>query len=178
MLALILVAAALSPDWSRFRGPNGSGVAEVHNLPVEFGPRRNVLWKTPVPEGNCSPILAGDRLFLTAAEGERLLTLCLDRHTGKLLWKRELPKSRTERKSPPNGPASTTPVTDGENVYSLFSEFGLVSYTAGGKERWRVPLGPFTPPHGMAASPILAGGKLIVVADQISASYIAAFDPA
>src|SRR5262249_46275996 len=72
---------------------------------------------------------------------------------------------------------SSTPVTDGTNIYALFSGYGLISYTRDGEERWRTPLGPFTQPHGMSSSPILADNTLILLADQISDSHIAAFDP-
>ena len=74
--------AAEAQDWPRFRGPNGSGVSEATALPVEFGPARNLLWRTPVPAGHSSPVLAGDRVLLTACEQDRLITLCLDRDTG------------------------------------------------------------------------------------------------
>ena len=75
-----------------------------------------------------------------------------------------------------NDPAALTPVTDGENVYSFFADFGLVSYDSAGAVRWRLPLGPFNNTMGMGASPILAGSNVIVVADQNDDSYIAAFD--
>lgn len=73
-------------------------------------------------------------------------------------------------------PASITPVTDGENVYVFFKDFGLISYDPAGKVRWRVPLGPFTNSMGLGASPILSGDSIILQADQIADSYIAAFD--
>src|SRR5439155_7179178 len=100
------------------------------------------------------------------------------RKSGQLLWERSIEAARTQRKSQPNDAASSTPVTDGRNVYALFSGFGLVSYTIAGRERWRTPLGPFDQPHGMASSPILTEGAIIVLADQVTDSYIAAFDPA
>lgn len=65
MIALLLAAAAPASEWARFRGPNGSGVAEVAGLPVEFGPTRNVIWKTDLPQGYSSPIVYGNRIFLT-----------------------------------------------------------------------------------------------------------------
>ena len=69
---------AWSDDWSRFRGPNGSGVTETTGLPVEIGPETNVVWKTPLPPGHSSPILTDDGIFLTAFEGKKLLTIGLD----------------------------------------------------------------------------------------------------
>ncbi|MBI3653786.1 MAG: PQQ-binding-like beta-propeller repeat protein [Acidobacteria bacterium] len=163
-------------DWSRFRGPNGSGVAEADSLPVEFGPKQNVVWKAVVASGNSSPVLAGDRIFLTAYADQQLLVLCLDRKTGKTLWQKSIGKQRSERRTVRNDPASPTPVTDGKNIYAFFSDFGLISYDFQGQERWRIPLGPFKVPHGMATSPILADARIILVADQTEGSYIAAFD--
>ena len=67
-------------------------------------------------------------------------------------------------------------MTDGENVYSFFKDFGLVSYTAAGKLRWQAPLGPFVTSMGLGAAPVIAGNVLVIVADQLQDSYIAAFD--
>src|SRR4029079_6029672 len=137
-------------DWSQFRGPNGTGVSVTSNLPVEFGPGKNMLWKTDLPPGHSSPVLTRDRIYVTAyrkaAEKEKdhkLLVISLDRQTGKILWQREVPRSREGRLQNVNGPASPSPVTDGSNVYVFFQEFGLISYDGAGKERWRLPLGPF-----------------------------------
>jgi outer membrane protein assembly factor BamB len=163
-------------DWSRFRGPNGCGVSETSNLPVEFGPNQNVVWKVKVPAGNSSPVLAGDRIFITAYTDQQLLVICLDRKTGKTLWQKSADKQRSEKRTVRNDAASPTPVTDGKNVYAFFSDFGLISYNAQGQERWRVPLEAFKVPHGTATSPILANNKIILVADQTEGSYIAGFD--
>src|SRR5438034_10762368 len=97
-LSLILSTLPLfaATEWSQFRGPNGAGVAEEPKLPAEFGPNKNVVWKTALPEGKSSPALTPNRIFLTAAEGPHLLTLCLDRATGKILWRREILAERSE----------------------------------------------------------------------------------
>src|SRR4029450_2916881 len=101
LVALSVVSA--SPDapdpegWSRFRGPNGSGVSTSRRLPTEFGPDKNVVWKTALPFGHSSPALTRERIFLTAARGEKLVTICLDRRTGKILWERGAPRSRGEK---------------------------------------------------------------------------------
>ena len=68
--SLILSAA----DWPQFRGPNATGVADDIDLPIEFGPDKNVVWKTAVPRGHSSPSVAGNKIFLTAFEGEKILT--------------------------------------------------------------------------------------------------------
>jgi outer membrane protein assembly factor BamB len=170
------VSAAAAGDWTRFRGPNAAGVADTGRLPVEFGPDKNVVWKTTLPAGKSSPVLAGDRIFLTGQHENNLLTLALDRGTGKILWRREITKDRAEKLHSLNSPASSTPATDGSNVYAFFGDFGLVSYGPDGNERWRMPLGPFDNLHGMASSPMLAGQKLIMLCDQDTNSYLLAID--
>jgi outer membrane protein assembly factor BamB len=178
VLALMttLLRQSQAMDWPRFRGPNGSGISPARNLPIEFGPTNNLAWKAEGPTGTSSPVVTQGRVFLTGFEGETLSTWCTDLRSGQRLWQRQIKSTRLERKSKPNDAASSTPTTDGTNVYVLFSGFGLVTYSLNGEERWRKPLGPFNPPHGMASSPILAQGNLIVVADQVSGSHIAAFD--
>src|SRR2546428_4986192 len=93
LLFLSVVSTATdAPDpeaWSRFRGPNGSGVSTSTRLPSEFGPDKNVIWKTELPFGHSSPALTRDRIFLTAARGDRLVTICLDRRSGRVRWERE-----------------------------------------------------------------------------------------
>ncbi|HEX2523681.1 MAG TPA: PQQ-binding-like beta-propeller repeat protein, partial [Terriglobia bacterium] len=172
----LCLSAVQADHWTRFRGPNGLGVTDTGPLPTEFGPTKNLLWKATVPPGNSSPVLTKEHIFLTAYEDSNLLVLCLDRATGETLWRSSVVKERTERRSLMNDAATPTPVTDDRNVYAFFSDFGLLSYGPDGKERWRVRLGPFTAPHGMATSPILAGARIILAADQAEGSYIAAFD--
>src|SRR4030095_1405448 len=76
-------------DWTRFRGPNGSGVSEDGALPGEIGADKNVLWKTALPKGKSSPVITADRIFLTGHENGRLLTLALQRREGEPLWREE-----------------------------------------------------------------------------------------
>ena len=155
-------ALADSENWSRFRGPNGTGVSGATNLPVEFGPESHVKWKTPLPPGHSSPVFTNTHIFLTAhspeKESYKLFVLALDRKTGKELWRHEVERRLKGRLELVNGPASPSPVTDGSNVYFFFQEYGLISYTADGKERWRMPLGPFTMFYGFGASPISKTG--------------------
>lgn len=170
-LALLASVGLHAGDWPRFRGPNGSGVADSTGLPEKFGPDLNVVWKTALPLGHSSPVLSADRIFLTGVEHDKLLTFCLARETGKILWRRECLRNRVEPLNKLNTAASPTPVTDGQNVYVFFGDFGLVSYGFDGNERWRLPLGPFHNIYGMGASPILAGNELILVCDQSSESF-------
>ena len=184
-LVLTVLAAgshvAFAEDWLQFRGPNGTGVSTSSGLPTEFGPGKNVIWQTPLPPGHSSPVLTRNRIFVTAHSDEkekhRLFVICLDRQTGKPLWQREVPRSRAGRLQNVNGPASPSPVTDGENVYVFFQEFGIISYDGAGRERWKLPLGPFNMFYGFGASPILVDDKLILPVDQDNpGSFLIAVD--
>ncbi len=127
-----------------------------------------------MPPGHSSPVLTGDRVFLTGVDHDKLYTLCLSRETGQVLWRRECPRSRTEPLDKLNTSASPTPAADGKNVYVFFGDFGLISYGFDGNERWRLPLGPFQNVYGMGASPIIAGDTLILVCDQSRDSFVVA----
>ena len=179
MRTLLLLATTapglLSETWSRFRGANGAGIVAGDYM-VEFGDKKNLLWKRPIPPGKSSPVLTEPRIFLTAEEDENLVVRRLDRKSGKTVWERSVRRSRTEFQHALNSGASATPVTDGENVYAFFGNFGLVSYDAKGKERWRQLLGPFSSLWGMAASPVLTAGSVIMLLNGFGESHIAAFD--
>ena len=162
-------------DWPGFRGPNGSGVTEARDLPVEFGPNKNILWKTAIPTGASSPVLVHDRVLLTAAVREKRLVICLDSRTGKRLWERSIEVTKPHHRHPLNDPASPTPLTDGSSVYAFFPEYGLVAYDLSGAEKWKLTLGPFVSLHGISASPVLAGDRIILLIDQARGSFIAAF---
>ena len=189
-LSALLLVVSLSTtiglaadEWTQFRGPNGTGVSNTTGLPVEFGPGKNVVWKTELPAGHSSPVIAGKRIFVTAHSKEKdsykLLVVCLDRDTGKIMWQREVTRIQKGRLENVNGPASPSPVTDGTNVFVFFQEFGLVSYDNAGKERWKLPLGPFNIFYGFGASPILVDDKVILPIDQDNpASYLIAVDKA
>jgi outer membrane protein assembly factor BamB len=177
-------ATATDNEWSRFRGPNGTGVSGATNLPVEFGPEKGVVWKTSLPPGHSSPVLARTRIYITAhtpidAKNKtdyRLFVIALDRKTGKELWRREVPRAHKGRLENVNGPASASPVTDGENVYAFFQDFGLIAFDASGKEKWRAPLGPFNIFYGYGASPTLVDDMLILPVDQDLGAYLLAVD--
>lgn len=169
---------AAGEEWTRFRGPNGSGVADAHGLPSAFGPGKNEVWKTAVPFGRSSPILSQGRVFLTASEDGKLLTLAYDARTGKELWRRSIEPERMGKLFRANDAASPTPASDGKNLYVFFADFGLISYTHDGKERWRHRMGPFVNFYGIGSSPVVSGGLVVMLCDQIRGSYAEAVDAA
>lgn len=179
VLALLAATQTLSAEeWSRFRGPNGSGISADKGFPTEFGPDKNVLWRSAVRPGKSSPVLSERHVFLTAFADEKLYTQCFDRQTGKLLWEKSVARERKGLTNKLNDPAALTPVADGENVYVFFEDWGLLSYDAAGKLRWKTPLGPFTNTQGLGISPILVDGLVVLQISQAVDSYIAAFDAA
>ena len=117
-LVAVLSLTLTGSEWSRFRGPNGTGVdVSEKTLPLRFGPEENLVWKTELPPGHSSPILSTDRIFLTAFEEDRLYTYCLDRGTGKVLWRREAPRARLTEIDARNNSASPSPAVDELGVY-------------------------------------------------------------
>jgi len=175
-LLALLSTARVDGQWTQFRGPNGSGVATGIGYPVEFSASKNVAWKATIPYGQSSPVVVGNRVYLTASEGDRLLTLCLDARTGRELWRREIRRERVAKIFRANDPASPTPAADANGVVAFFPDFGLIAYTNEGKDRWTVPLGPFQNFYGMGASPVIAGEMVVLVCDQQSGSYVIALD--
>ena len=156
--------AARAEDWPRFRGPTGQGSSADPNPPLKWSATENVAWKTEVPgEGWSSPIVWGDRVFLTAATdgGTSCHVICFARDTGKVLWDVEVMKQETLRKEGKNSWATPTPATDGRRVYAWFGG-GVAALTFDGKVAWTNTDFPFYSRHGLAASPCLYKDLLIL----------------
>src|SRR5215204_1427848 len=158
--------------WPQFRGPNSSGVGGG-KPPVQFGPDQRVLWKAAVGSGLSSPTIWGGRIFLTEFDptNKQLATVCIDRRTGKILWRRTVAAGEIEKVHDLSSPAGATPVTDGERVYVYFGSYGLVAYDLDGNQKWerRFPL-PENP-YGAVASPIVVG-ELLVLNHQGKEAYL------
>jgi outer membrane protein assembly factor BamB len=167
---------AAEPDWSRFRGPNGSGISTAAAVPTEFGPTKNLVWRIALPPGHSSPILLGDRIYLTAFRGDTLTTIAIDRLKGRVLWERNAPQVTTKIVDKRNNPASPSPAAEANAVYVFFPDYGLIAYDGSGKERWTRPLGPFNNIYGMGASPVIVGDLVVLVCDQSVGSFIMAVD--
>ena len=178
LLCLLLLGthpATAESNWPQFRGPGGLGIG-TGSPPVEFGPEKNVVWQVEVPRGHSSPCLWGDKIFLTGQDGEKLVTLCLNRGTGKELWRAAAPVAKLETTHRIGSPAAPTPCADGERVYVYFGSFGVIAYDFVGKEVWRKELPAPVVEFGTGASPLLAEGKVILVADQDMGSHLLALD--
>ncbi len=170
-----LPGAALE-NWPQFRGPDGLGVAsDSASPPARFGPEVNVGWKVPMASGNSSPVVWQDRIFLTGFADGKLLTVCLDRATGRQQWRQELaPNSVEEVHRTLGSPASATPATDGERLYVHFGSFGLLAYSLDGREVWRHPMKLTQTEYGASSSPVIAGENVIQLLDQDGDSHLVA----
>jgi len=164
--------AASGPDqgenWPRFRGPSGQGHSSETGLPVEWNATTNVLWKTPLPgEGWSSPIVWGDRIFLTSTTegGTRCHVLGIDRKSGKSLWDKVVFDQVANRKEGKNSYATPTPCTDGDRVCAVFGDGSAAALDLEGNLLWTNREVQFYSRHGLGASPILHDGLLIMPYD-------------
>ena len=204
LFSLLLAALALADDWPAFRGGSQAGVAEGKTLPDKWDTKTNVVWKVEIPgRGWSSPVVHGDRIFLTTVVSEekpaapkkglyidnvfgkvpggehRWIVLCRDFKTGKVLWEKEVHKGK-----PPgathvkNSYASETPVVDDAHVYAVFGNLGVFCLDHSGKQLWSKKFEPRRTQMnwGPAASPALHAGRLYLVRDSEEKSDLSAVD--
>jgi outer membrane protein assembly factor BamB len=183
LLAPLLFLAPLhAEDWPGWRGPRGDGTSPETGIPTVWSKSQNVLWKADVPgRGYSSPVVVGDRLLLTTCledKQERLL-LCLDRRTGKELWRATVLRAPLEAKHGLNSYASSTPASDGERVYVTFlrkPDMVVACYSLAGKKLWERSPGKLLSKHGFCTSPVLHGNLVILNGDQDAQAYVVALD--
>lgn len=204
LLAFSFLKADSPANWPQFRGPLGTGVAPDADPPIEWSETKNVQWKTPLPGlGHSSPIVWGDRIFLTTAipfgeklaepkrsgrpgahnnlavsQKHRFVVLTIDRITGKILWEQHVAEALPHEGGHESGSlASASPVTDGEYVYAFFGSQGLFCLDYSGRIIWQHDLGDqFTKHgHGEGSSPLVHGDLVVVNWDHEETSVITAF---
>jgi outer membrane protein assembly factor BamB len=164
--------------WPVWRGPSGQGLA-TGSYPDTWSGTENVVWKKAVPgRGNSSPIVWGDRIFMTTAHdgGQRVSLLAFRRSDGAQLWEAFAPEGSASRVHYKNGHASATPSTDGSLVYAFFGSRGLAAFDFNGKLVWHQNLGDVDNYHGSAGSPLLYKDRIILYQDFDGASFVAAFN--
>ena len=172
-------------DWPWWRGPTRNGIATTASVPTKFGPS-DALWKTPVPgRGHSSPIVVGNRVFLTTADmqSKSQSVLAFDRATGKPLWQVELSRGGfPARNHPKNTEATPTIACDGERLFVTFFHHEKIEATAldlDGKELWQKTAGPFNPrkyEYGYAPSPLVYRNSVIIAAEYDGESFLVALD--
>lgn len=167
-------------DWSRFRGSLGTGLAAAADkLPAEIGPDQNLMWRIELPPGHSSPVIVGNRIFVTGIRGEakkELLTIGLDRATGKIQWEATAPFEKLERIHKIGSHAQSSPCADADVVVSFFGSSGLYCYDHSGKRLWSKPMGPFNNDFGAGSSPLIVGNRIILCQDHDLDSFVMAID--
>jgi outer membrane protein assembly factor BamB len=195
---------SVDQNWPQWRGPLGTGVAPDGNPPVEWSETKNVRWKTELPGlGHSTPIVWGDRVFLTAAvpfgdelpprpsrapgnhdnlpvtRRQRFVALAISRKNGRILWQRKLREALPNEQGHRTASlASNSPVTDGERLFAFFGSFGLYCLDLDGELVWQKDFGLMQSlhGHGEGASPALYGDTLVVNWDHEGQSYVVALD--
>ena len=165
--------------WPEFRGPTGQGTSTARNLPTEWSPTTNVVWKQPIPgRGWSSPVLDDERIFLTTAvEANNALSLralSLDASTGRTLWNTEVFTPAPGASHSKNTHASPTPVIAEGRLYVHFGPYGTACLDLAGKILWRTSAIKYSSVHGNAGSPILAGDGLIFNCDGANNPFVVA----
>ncbi len=166
-------------NWPSWRGPTGQGHSVEKNLPLKWSTTENVRWKTPLPaDGNSSPIVWGDRIFLTqaTAKGTQRSLMCFARADGKLLWQQGVVYKDKEPTHGNNPYCSASPVTDGERVIVSHGSAGMYCYDFAGKLLWRKDLGKLSHIWGNASSPIMYGDLAIIWAGPGDRQFLLAVD--
>ena len=180
-------------DWPQFRGPSGNATATDSNPPTTWSDTENIAWKTELPgRGASSPVVFGNRIFLTAYTGFgvdsdepgdkanlKLHVLCIERDSGKLLWNKSIKASTATQKFgqrvADHGYATATPATDGEAVYASFGVSGVVAYDMDGNLMWQAKIGDGTAGFGSASSPVVFR-EMVYVNASIESNTLFAFD--
>jgi outer membrane protein assembly factor BamB len=180
-------------DWPQFRGPSGNATAPNSNPPTTWSDTENIVWKSELPgRGASSPIVFGNRIFLTAYTGFgvdaeqpgdkadlKLHVLCFERDSGKLLWDKSIKASSATQsfgqRVADHGYATATPATDGEAVYASFGVSGVIAYDMDGNLMWQAAIGDGTAGFGSAASPVVYS-EMVYVNASIESDTLFAFD--
>ncbi len=182
VLALLTLSVPIAPlsaqEWTRFRGPNGTGVSDAKTIPVKWS-AADYNWKVKLPGGgHSSPVLWGGRIFLAAADAVNFSVLCLDEKDGRLRWKKDYPHGDYELHKFSSFASATCAVDDGRVYFTRQEgrETFLCALTHDGEPAWERPLGAFESQHGSGHSPIVHGEFVIIANDQDRASAIMAVE--
>ncbi|MDE2657478.1 MAG: PQQ-binding-like beta-propeller repeat protein [Verrucomicrobiota bacterium] len=187
-------------NWPGWRGPSGDGVSAGEGIPTKWSSTENIAWKIAVPgEGHSSPIVWGDKVFLTSSltEKNKRILLCIDRLSGQTVWQRDVVQSPPETIHRLNSRASGTPATDGKQVYVTFmraegdeviapnvgserlitpGKIIVAAYDLDGNEKWKTNVGDFVSAHGFNTCPVLFEDLLILNGDHDGDAYLVALD--
>ncbi len=165
--ALLTGSLAHAENWAQFRGPNFNGSSPEKNVPSHWSKTENVAWSADMPGPSASvPIVWGDYVLMPSGDKaeKTMLAYCLDRKTGKILWKDKV--SDGYNRDAQSNYASPSPATDGKRAYFMYGNGDLVAYDMAGKKLWsrniQTDYGDFAYQWTYSASPLLLNGKLYI----------------
>jgi outer membrane protein assembly factor BamB len=184
LLGLLAARPAWAQEWPQFRGPGGRGISEETGFPVEWGKDRGIRWKIDLPgRGLSSPVIAGGRLYVTACTGpeqDRLHVFCFDARSGAKRWERQFRATGSTQCNSKTCMAAPTPAADGTGVFALFATGDLAALDRDGALLWYRSLCGDYPTIGnnvgMAASPVLHDGALLVAMENVGDSFVSGID--
>jgi outer membrane protein assembly factor BamB len=173
---------ARADNWPQWRGPHCDGVSQETNLPTEWGPTKNIAWTLPLPGmGGATPVVWGERIFLTSEAGKDLVLLCVST-TGKELWRRKVGDSSRAAKGEEGNGASASPSTDGAHVYAFVGSGDFACFDPDGNEVWKFNAqdryGKFRIGFGMHTTPLLFGDRLYLQLIHSGGAWVIALDKA
>ncbi|TWU28946.1 outer membrane protein assembly factor BamB family protein [Novipirellula artificiosorum] len=187
VIASIFLSNSAVAEWRQFRGPGGHGATSEVNLPLRWSETENLAWKTELPGyGASSPILLGDRLYVTCYSGygidrenpgrmeDLMLHLVCLKTDGKIVWDKHIqPRLPESERVRDHGYAAQTPATDGEHLYVFFGKTGVLKFDLNGKKLWQADVGDKTHGWGSGTSPVLYKNLVIINASVESGSLVA-----
>src|SRR5262245_60522671 len=175
-LVMLCAAAALAQSPAYFRRDGGLADDDQRPLPDTLEAEQ-LVWKQDLPPGHSTPILSGVRIFLTGHEGDEMVTLALERATGKVVWRHGVRVEQLEKVHVEGSPAAASVACDGRRVFAFFGSLGLVCYGVDGTPLWTKKMGPFRDEFGSSSSPMLVDSKVILNEDHDLESFVMAIGP-
>jgi outer membrane protein assembly factor BamB len=185
LMSYLLATLGISPAdaWAGFRG-DGTSTTYATRLPLTWSSEENVAWRVALPGyGQSSPVVLGDKVFVTAINGsekETLIVIAIDARKGALLWKREFQATQKGKNNPAMSRGAPTPLVDLRGVYAFFESGDVIALDHEGQVLWQRALtkdyGPFQNNHGLASSPTQTDSSMIVLVDHGGPSYLLALD--
>lgn len=180
LITTVVVYPLAAADWHQFRGPQGQGHADAHDLPIHWSETENVVWKVDIPgEGYSSPIVVNDQIWLTSAQekGRSLRALCVERDSGKIIHNVELFRQEDSGpKNVKNSFASPTPICKNDRVFIHFGQRGTACLSTSGEVLWKNSTLRYEQPYGGASSPILFENSLILTCDGNDTQFVVALN--
>jgi outer membrane protein assembly factor BamB len=181
---LLFTLILYAENWPNWRGPNSDGISNEKGLPTKWSETENIAWKLTLPgKGSSTPVIWGDRMFLTCAEEKDIVLLCVGTN-GKMLWKEKVAAVQRglSRPNEVNNEASPSATTDGKHVFVYVGTGDIACYDFEGKQQWTFNVqkqyGKFSIQHGMHVTPVLHEDRLYMALITNGGHWVLAFDKA